>query len=265
MKAIILEIYRKYCILMTKDGQFLRKNIPAGLYEIGDEIIIDRFEEVTVSKRGKLPILIGRVASGLAAVVLIIIGLYFGVEFLKNQKRAGVPAVSAAQAAVIDKSLEVAEDTFMLESENGMQENIPGEEMASELVLESKKASRDQSSDTLPAENKLFEGSYSLENAGINIPIAFASINIIYRVDEAKESLFDFFDEERKLNFNFENINKKASFNGNIDISLLNSELDITKTHTILFNDFSSGQEKSEEIPLLDELSFRLIMYGFFK
>ena len=42
MKAVIMEIHKDYCIVMTKDGQFLKQNIPAGVFEIGDEIAVSK-------------------------------------------------------------------------------------------------------------------------------------------------------------------------------------------------------------------------------
>ena len=267
MKAIILEIYRKYCILMTEDGQFIRKDIPAGLHEIGDEIIIDRFEEVAVFRGRKLFRVISGVAVGIASVALIIAGSYFGVKFLREHQPVESAAV-AEQPTAIEQSLKIAEDTIELKSENAFQGNTSRERMAAEVaeaVPEATISPRKQSADISQAANKLFEGSYSLEDTGIDIPITFAGMNIIYRVDEVRESFFNFIDRERKLNFNFENINTRASFNGNIDINLLNKDLGVTKTHTILFDNFGFGQEKSEVIPLMDELGFRLIMYGFFE
>jgi len=242
MRAIILETYRKYCILMTEDGQFLRKDIPAGQYEIGDEIIIDRFEEIIFSKRKKLFVTAGRAVAGFAVVTLIVTGLYFGVKFLRNYIALGSSA-AIAQATLMERSLEVYEDSSALEPENAFKENISGEGVAE--GAEETGVLKEQPTGTSPQENKLFEGSYSLENAGVDIPISFANMNIIYRVDEAEKSLIDFLEKERKLNFNFKNINEKVSFNGNVDINLLNKDLDVTRTHIIPFDDFGSDQEKS--------------------
>ena len=170
-----------------------------------------------------------------------------------------------AQSQVIKQSLESPEATFELKSEQALQKDIPEEAMAAEAAPEILEESKDSSIEAFPAGNKLFEGGYSLKNAGIDIPITFSNINITYRIDEGEQSLFDFLDKERKLTFNFESINQNSSFNGNADISLLNKDLTVTKSHIVIFDDFSFGQKKTEIIPLLDELSFKFIMYGFFE
>lgn len=264
MKVIVLEVYKKYCILMTEDGQFLTKNIPAGLHEIGDEIIVDRFEEIDVFKSGRLFKIISRMAVGFAAVAVIITGSYFGVKFFRMQI-SPEGAAMIAQTQVMEQSLESPEATFELKTEQALQKEITEDAMTAGAAPEILEESGDSSVEAFPAGNKLFEGGYSLENAGIDIPITLANINITYRVDEAEQALFDFLDKERKLTFNFEGINEKTSFNGNADISLLNKDLTVTKSHTVIFDDFSFGQKKTEIIPLLDELSFKFIMYGFFE
>jgi hypothetical protein len=264
MKVIVLEVYKKYCILMTEDGQFLTKNIPAGLHEIGDEIIVDRFKEIDTLESRKLFKIISRIAVGFAAVAVIITGSYFGVKFLRTQITPEGAAM-IAQSQEREQFLESPEATFELKSEQALQKDIPEEAMAAEAAPEILEESKDSSIEAFPAGNKLFEGGYSLKNAGIDIPITFSNINITYRIDEGEQSLFDFLDKERKLTFNFESINQNSSFNGNADISLLNKDLTVTKSHIVIFDDFSFGQKKTEIIPLLDELSFKFIMYGFFE
>ena len=82
MKAVIIEIHKDYCIVMTKDGQFLKQNIPAGVFEIGDEIVIAKeysYEPKTI-KAGWLKSL--SVAS--MAVVVVAVLSIFGVWYFKQ-------------------------------------------------------------------------------------------------------------------------------------------------------------------------------------
>ncbi len=83
MKASIVEIHKKYCIILTADGQFVRQDVPAGAYEIGDEIIIDAADFLDVKEKPlKKPFSIfAKLAAGLAVIIILGGVSYLGIKY----------------------------------------------------------------------------------------------------------------------------------------------------------------------------------------
>jgi hypothetical protein len=83
MKASVVEIYKDYCIVLTRDGRFLRQDVPAGAYEIGDEIVIEAAGLTAVNEKPlKKPFgMFARLAAGFAAIVILGGGAYFGIKY----------------------------------------------------------------------------------------------------------------------------------------------------------------------------------------
>jgi hypothetical protein len=83
MKASVVEIYKDYCIVLTRDGRFIRQDVPAGAYEIGDEIIIEAAGLFTVKEKPlKNPFgMFARLAAGFAVIVILGGGAYLGIKY----------------------------------------------------------------------------------------------------------------------------------------------------------------------------------------
>jgi|GEM_PF-1720247 len=83
MKASIVEIYRDYCIVLTRDGRFIRQDVPAGAYEIGDEIFIEDAGLIAVKEKPlkKQFGMFARLATGFAVIVILGGGAYFGIKY----------------------------------------------------------------------------------------------------------------------------------------------------------------------------------------
>ena len=106
MKASVVEIHKNYCIVFTADGRFIRQDIPAGAYEVGDEIIVDAAALSNVFEKPlKKPFsMIARLAAGFAAIVFLTGGAYLGIRYA-GLGFAFTPvkvASEAAQAKTID-------------------------------------------------------------------------------------------------------------------------------------------------------------------
>jgi len=106
MKASVVEIHKNYCIVITRDGRFVRQDMNAGVHEIGDEIVIDDADLFTagVKTGSKSFSLFARLAAGFAAIVILSGISYFGIKYAGW----GFPfspvkaAVQVAQAKVSD-------------------------------------------------------------------------------------------------------------------------------------------------------------------
>jgi hypothetical protein len=83
MKASVLEIHKDHCIVITEDGRFIRRDMPAGVYEIGDEIVIEASDLLTaVEKPLKNPFgMFAKLAAGFAAIVILGGGAYLGIKY----------------------------------------------------------------------------------------------------------------------------------------------------------------------------------------
>ena len=114
MKAVVMEIYKDYCIVMTKDGQFLRNKISVGRLEIGDEIVIERH----YSYEPKVS-LVARFAVAAAVMVVLALGAVLGVRYI-SQYHATRGTAMVAEEAVEEKVLteeEAEEPALAMEAE----------------------------------------------------------------------------------------------------------------------------------------------------
>ncbi len=108
MKALVAEIHKDHCIVITEDGRFIRQDMPAGAYEIGDEIIIDTADLFTAREKPvKKPFgMFARLAAGFAAIVILGGGAYLGIKYaVPGFAFSPVKVASqAAQAKTADSS-----------------------------------------------------------------------------------------------------------------------------------------------------------------
>jgi len=219
MKAVIMEIYKDYCIVMTRDGQFLKQRIPAGVFEIGDEITVS--EEYTF-KPVRVNLNIGwiRNAAVTASVVVIVIaGSIFGVWYLRHY--------SASRSLA-----SFTEDTTT-------QEMIIGEEAAEE---EKKESTQEEPSMAMAAEEEAieaitFEKTYSIEEQAEVEEDIEEIIRFSYKVIDGVN-----------LRIKLKNISSTLSFNGTIRLVMFLSDETESRTEIISLEGFGPG--KIKEHPL---------------
>lgn len=279
IKAYILEIKNDHLVLMTADGRFLRYDISAGSYEIGDEMLINNFKlesqepDSSENNRNVFKILRG-IAIGFTSIAVLVTGLYFGINYFNkafpgssiNVAKADAEVFSASQDASEEINAESIEETELAqeavpEDETKREESIVvGEESDEEEIILG-----EGTGDTAHAQPVLYEGNYQMDKFNEDLLVDYPDIKIGYRIND--HDIKDSGSENGKnLILNFIAVKEKHIFNGNIDAILNNRELIITRTFSVIFENFEYGQERSEIILLEDvEKSFRIIVYGHFQ
>ena len=129
MKAIIMEINKKYCIVMTEDGQFLNHRISGGSVEIGDGIIIEeKNNEFSYANYKKT--WIRGLAVGFAVLVVLVMGSVFSYRFLKQYfPISSAPAIAAAK--ISEENLALGESAAAAENSKTIQQSPLFEKMLS--------------------------------------------------------------------------------------------------------------------------------------
>jgi len=220
MKAVVMEIYKDYCIVMTKDGQFLRNKISVGRLEIGDEIVIERH----YSYEPKVS-LVARFAIAAAVMVVLALGAVLGVRYI-SQYHAARGTVMVAEEVVEEKAI--------------VEEALPVEEGAEEPAL----AMEAEQEETIIYES---ESVYSLEEEGM-IEEYIEEIIFSCKVLEGKN-----------LSVRLENSSSTGSFNGTFNLIMLLSDGSVARTITIPLEDFKPGDIHKDEFPLeAGETGFKL-------
>jgi hypothetical protein len=234
MKAVIIEIHKGYCIVMTKDGQFIKQNIPAGVFEIGDEIVIAKeysYEPKTIRVGWLKSLSIASMAVVVVAV-LSIFGVWYFKQYLPLRNAAlltGNTTEETAQAAAAEEE-EVS-------GEAAQEENTEGSGLGMEA---------DQ------GEAVSFEKTYSLikepnvDSENINGVLSFS-----YEVIDSVS-----------LQVEFKNINSVLSFSGTITLTTL-ADNGVSRTKIIPLDSFEPALVKKESIFLkAGETSLRLEVNG---
>ncbi|MBE3089864.1 MAG: anti-sigma factor domain-containing protein [Actinobacteria bacterium] len=121
MKAIIMEINKKYCIVMTEDGQFLNHRISGGSVEIGDGIIIEeKNNEFSYANYKKT--WIRGFAAGFAVLVVLVMGSVFSYRFLKQYfPISSAPTVAAAK--ISEENLALGDSSAAAENTETIQKS----------------------------------------------------------------------------------------------------------------------------------------------
>ena len=129
MKAIIMEINKKYCIVMTEDGQFLNHRISGGSVEIGDGIIIkEKNNEFSYANYKKT--WIRGLAAGFAVLVVLVMGSVFSYRFLKQYfPISSAPTVAAAK--ISEENLALGDSSAAAENAETIRQSPLFEKMLS--------------------------------------------------------------------------------------------------------------------------------------
>ncbi|MBA7613111.1 hypothetical protein ES703_20354 [subsurface metagenome] len=227
MKAVVMEIHKDYCIVMTEDGQFLRQEIPAGRLEIGDEIVIEK--EYYYERRASW---VKSFAIAASVVVVVAVGSVFGVRYLKQYYPAGDIAMVAEEKAVAEEA--TREEVLMEE------EALPTEEGTEEPAL----AMEAEQEETIIYKSKSV---YSLEE-GTTVREHIEDIIFSYKVSG-----------ERNLSVRLKNGSSTNVFNGTFTLIMLLSDGSVARTTTILLEGFEPGEIHEESFSLeAGEAEFRL-------
>ncbi|MBE3114091.1 MAG: anti-sigma factor domain-containing protein [Actinobacteria bacterium] len=222
MKAVVMEIYKDYCIVMTKDGQFLRNKISVGRFEIGDEIVIERH----YSYEPKVS-LVARFAVAAAVMVVLALGAVLGVRYISQYHAARGTAMVAEEAAT-EKAI--------------VEEALPVEEGAEEPAL----AMEAGQEETIIYKSERVH--YLEEEGMIEEYIEEIKIMFSYKVTDGTS-----------LWVGLKNSSSTDSFNGTFKLVMLLSDGSVARTKTISPGGIEPGKIYEESFPLeAGETDFRL-------
>ena len=278
MKALIVEIKRKYCIIITPDGRFLKKAMPAGNYEIGDEVLID--ETNTGAKYTGHRFSFGmpaRIAAGFAVAAILVTGAYFGARYIGSAGSA-TPMVASAPPEVKDTGGVLQQDSPESKAETGGQDF--SETQAEKSIALEEGADQQMDNETGSGEKAmaaaaseyplLFEATYSLDATGnganIYIPAGFADLDISYMVEKYTSSGEGGTDGPGILWLQTKNIFENMYYNGNITISFFDEINNLMDTKSIDFISFGTGSTRIEKIYFgQGYVAFSIIVFGEIK
>ena len=225
MKAVVMEIYKDYCIVMTKDGQFLKQEIPAGVFEIGDEIMVSEgyVYKPKVVKVGWMR----SFAVGTMIVVMVAVVSIFGVWYLKQYR-------PSRDIALLTE--DTTEETLTVQIE----EEAPQEEIEEESAL---------SMNAEQEEKVIFDSTYPLEEEA--------------QVEEDINGIIFSYEiiDNVNLRVKLENKSYTPSFNGTFNLVMLFSDGSESRIETIPLEGFEPGKVRERPFFLkAGETDLRLIV-----
>jgi len=209
VKAVIIEIHKDYCIVMTKDGQFLKRKIPAGVFEIGDEIMVS--EKHSHQPEAARVNWVKNFAVAAIVVVMIAAGSIWLVKYMKMYYSSRNMRLFTQDEAVGEMKVEAE-----------LEEEAPAEEDAQESAL---------AMDEEQKETVVYKGMFSIEE-GLQIDEEISGIMFSYQVIDGTS-----------MYVRLENISRSPYFNGTFEISTLLSDESVSRSlKTILLQGFKPEQ-----------------------
>ncbi len=218
MKAVVIEIHKNYCIVMTGDGQFLKHKAGAGSVEIGDEVVISRIPEARMAR------FTVRGFAVAAAVVIVIIGGIYSYRYLSKFYPVG-SARELAKAEFNYKDEAQAEAVVTEEAEE-----------AAAVLSESEKGAVDEVSE---AGTLIYEKDFII-GEGIGVEGFIGDLYFKYETFKS--------DGKKQILISFKNVGDSLSFTGTADIIILFSDGSILKETHIELVDFGPQEEKEETV-----------------
>jgi hypothetical protein len=222
MKAVIMEIGKGYCIVLTRDGQFLKQEIPPGVFEVGEEIVVSN-EYVFKKKRMDM----SRVKTlSLAASIMVVMATvsFFGFWYMKHYNTARYTANLG--------SIYPAEEA-------GAPADADADAACEESITVYKEA----------AEEELAE----------EIPVSFEKVFYFDEQKEAEEYIGENLDfsykiiDDTSIRVRLENIGSVAEFDGSLTFALYSSDDSESQTGTISINKLGPGDVMDKPIFLKAE------------
>ena len=234
MKALIMEINKKYCIVMTEDGQFLKHRISGSSVEIGDGIIIEeKNNEFSYANYRKT--WIRGLAVGFAVLIVLVMGSVFSYRFLKEYfPISSAPTVAAAK---------ISEENLADREAEKNSENMLGESAAAENAETTK-------------QSPLFEKVLLLKKENVLTEENINGILFSYQVLSTGQRL---------LQVKIENKNNSLTFEGSILFEMMLEDGIIARKVIIELPGFNPGYIKEQKIAIENgETNFKLVVYGEF-
>ena len=254
MKAVIMEIHKEYCIVMTGDGRFIRQAVPAGELEIGDEIIVEE-ETFTAPSRDWIK------TFAIAAVAILVIGFgSYGILriFGGLGSRSGEVAM-VADAEMLTEEKANEEAVAATAEEEAVQETPEGEEAEVAEEGEDFAAGMEQV-DGVPAGPGEVDVEFDLQISKIGEPFKIIAGNLLFSYFVAEG------DEDMQMILIVEMLDPDLKFTGKIEASILFDDGEPAGSGIIKFNNFSSGQKSQNFIEFLpDAYTLHINIAGVFE
>lgn len=233
-----MEIHKDYCIVMTKDGRFLKRKIPVGVFEIGDEIVIDQelayYEPQKVARTSW----VGRFIATASIAVVIIVGVVLGVRFVKRYSSSGEVDFSS-EYTVVGKEAE--------------------EEEAGEAIIARDEEELAEEEEVIAAEEEEKEGT-----------VVYTDIYFLNDNDWVEEKIrgiiFSYMAAgDTGIQIRIENISSTPDFSGKFILYMMKSDRSLTRVINIPFENFAPGDIYEDSFSLSEiEKSFRLEIFEYF-
>jgi hypothetical protein len=254
MKAVVMEIHKEYCIVMTGDGRFSRQAVPASELEIGDEIIVEE-ETFTAPTRDWIK------TFAIAAVAILVIGLgSYGILRIFG----GLGSRNGEAAMVADAEMRIEEkanDEAMAAAveEEAVQESPEGEEAESAEESEDFAAGKEQVEGVSAGPGEVDE-EFDLQILKFGEPVEIIAGNLLFLYWAAKG------DEGMELLLTVEMLDPDLKFTGKIEASILFDDGETAGSEIIKFNNFSRGQKSQNFIEFLpDAYTLHINIDGVFE
>ncbi|MFC2159258.1 anti-sigma factor domain-containing protein [Actinomycetota bacterium] len=255
MKAIVMEIHKDYCIVMTGDGRFIREAVPAGELEIGDEIIIEE-ETFAVPSRDWIR------TFAIAAVAVLVVGFgSYGVFRIFGGGGRSSEAAMVADAEMLTEEKANGETIATVEEE-AVEEAVEMEEaeMASAAEESEDFAARIPQVEEVPAGPGEVDVEFDLQISKIGEPAEIIAGNLIFLYWAAEG------DEDMELLLIVEMLDPDLSFTGKIEASILFDNGEPAGSEVIKFTNFQRGDKSQNFIEFLpDAYRLHINIAGVFK
>ena len=214
MKAVVIEIHKNYCIVVTGDGQFLKHKAGAGSVEIGDEVVISRVPETRMAR------FTVRGFAVAAAVLVVIIGGIYSYRYLSKF----YPVGSARELA---------------EAEFNYKDEAQAETVVTEEAEEAAATAPELEKSAIDEVNLIYERDFSIEEDTM-VDELIDDLYLKYKIFES--------DGKKQILISFKNVGDNLSFTGTADIIILFSDGSILKETHIELVDFGPQEEKEETV-----------------
>ncbi|MES0341449.1 MAG: anti-sigma factor domain-containing protein [Candidatus Humimicrobiaceae bacterium] len=255
MKAVVMEIHKDYCIVMTGDGRFVREAVPAGELEIGDEIIVEEETFAAPSRDW-----IKTFAITAVAVLVVGFGTYGVFRIFGGSGRGGETAMVADAEMLTEEK--ASDETFAAAEEESVEEAAEVEEAEMAATAEESEdfAFEIPQVEEVPAGPGEVDVGFDLQISKIGEPVEIIAGNLLflYWVAEA--------DEDMELLLIVEMLDPDLSFTGKIEASILFDDGEPAGSEVIKFFNFSRSDKSQNFIEFLpDAYALHIRINGVFE
>jgi len=235
MRAVIIEIYKYYCIAVTPDGRFVKQSVDQGEYEIGDEIMIEARH--LAPGRDWIKTL------AIAAAACIVIGLgSWGIIGVFERSGPASDGGMIAEARVMEQEKTVSDETMAV---TGEQEIAEEEAMAEDIEMESEDYGLQvQEIEGISRGAGDIEAEFDIEVVNIGTPVEAAAGDLLFIYWMADSG------DGPALLLTIEVLDRELSFTGSIDAAVYNVEGMMSGEAGFDFDGFRRGDMLQEFIPL---------------